>query len=159
MVEKLLKAGADAKCAGDRRRDPAHDRGADRQCRRRRVLLAHGAAVDARESWRGQTALMWAAAQNHPVDGPRAARARRRRQRALCGSELGTTEYQGASRKVAVAGRPHAVAVCCPSGIARVRADARRDWSRRQPDRSGGDERRAVGHHQRPLRRRRFSAR
>ena len=32
-----------------------------------RVLLAHGARVDARESWRGQTALMWAAAQNHPA--------------------------------------------------------------------------------------------
>jgi ankyrin repeat protein len=32
-----------------------------------RVLLAHGASVDARESWRGQTALMWAAAQNHPA--------------------------------------------------------------------------------------------
>src|SRR5204862_7424929 len=26
-----------------------------------------GASVDARESWRGQTALMWAAAQNHPA--------------------------------------------------------------------------------------------
>jgi ankyrin repeat protein len=31
-----------------------------------RVLIAHGAAVDAVESWRGQTALMWAAAQGHP---------------------------------------------------------------------------------------------
>ncbi len=30
-----------------------------------RLLLAHGADVGARESWRGQTALMWAAAQNH----------------------------------------------------------------------------------------------
>ena len=30
-----------------------------------RRLLAHGADVAARESWRGQTALMWAAAQNH----------------------------------------------------------------------------------------------
>ena len=30
-----------------------------------RLLLAHGADVAARESWRGQTALMWAAAQNH----------------------------------------------------------------------------------------------
>ena len=30
-----------------------------------RLLLAHGADVTARESWRGQTALMWAAAQNH----------------------------------------------------------------------------------------------
>ena len=30
------------------------------------MLLAHGAAVDAREAWHGQTALMWAAAQHHP---------------------------------------------------------------------------------------------
>ncbi len=30
-----------------------------------RLLLAHGADVAARESWRGQTALMWAAAHNH----------------------------------------------------------------------------------------------
>ena len=32
-----------------------------------RLLLAHGANIGARERWRGQTALMWAAAQNHPV--------------------------------------------------------------------------------------------
>jgi uncharacterized protein len=31
-----------------------------------KVLIAHGAMVDAVESWRGQTALMWAAAQGHP---------------------------------------------------------------------------------------------
>src|ERR1700692_677111 len=32
-----------------------------------KVLLAHGAKVDAREGWHGQTALMWAAAQRHPA--------------------------------------------------------------------------------------------
>ena len=31
-----------------------------------RLLLARGATVGARESWRGQTALMWAAGENHP---------------------------------------------------------------------------------------------
>ncbi len=31
-----------------------------------KVLLAHGAAVDAREQWRGQTALMWAVSERHP---------------------------------------------------------------------------------------------
>ena len=31
-----------------------------------RLLLAHGADIGAQELWRGQTALMWAAAQNHP---------------------------------------------------------------------------------------------
>ena len=30
------------------------------------LLLTHGANVNARESWRGQTALMWAAAENRP---------------------------------------------------------------------------------------------
>ena len=30
-----------------------------------RVLLAHGADVDATENWHGQTALMWAAIENH----------------------------------------------------------------------------------------------
>src|SRR4029077_18507369 len=29
------------------------------------ALLAHGADVNAKESWRGQTALMWAAAEGH----------------------------------------------------------------------------------------------
>src|SRR5262249_56039643 len=32
-----------------------------------KVLLAHGAKVDAREGWHGQTALMWATAQKHPA--------------------------------------------------------------------------------------------
>src|SRR5690606_23904077 len=31
-----------------------------------KALLAHGATVDARERWGGQTALMWAAARRHP---------------------------------------------------------------------------------------------
>ena len=32
-----------------------------------KVLIAHGANVDARENWHGETALMWAAAQKHPA--------------------------------------------------------------------------------------------
>jgi ankyrin repeat protein len=36
-----------------------------RRGRRRETLLAHGADVNAKESWRGQTALMWAAAEGH----------------------------------------------------------------------------------------------
>jgi ankyrin repeat protein len=31
-----------------------------------KLLLAHGANVNAREQWQGQTAVMWAAAQNYP---------------------------------------------------------------------------------------------
>ena len=30
------------------------------------LLLKHGAKVDAREQWGGQTALMWASARRHP---------------------------------------------------------------------------------------------
>ena len=84
MIEKLLKAGADANAAVHRRRDGADDGARDRATsRRRRCCSTHGATVDAREKWRGQTALMWAAAQGHPDDDPRARRARRRRQRAI----------------------------------------------------------------------------
>ncbi len=32
-----------------------------------KLLLDHGAEVNAKESWRGQTALMWATAENHPA--------------------------------------------------------------------------------------------
>jgi ankyrin repeat protein len=32
-----------------------------------KALLDHGAEIDSKESWRGQTALMWAAAENHPA--------------------------------------------------------------------------------------------
>jgi len=31
------------------------------------LLIAHGAQVNAREKWRDQTALMWAAAEQHPA--------------------------------------------------------------------------------------------
>ena len=67
MIEKLLKAGADANAIGPEGETAlmtvAHTGNVDAA----KVLLAHGAKVDARESWRGQTALMWAAAQSHPA--------------------------------------------------------------------------------------------
>jgi uncharacterized protein len=66
MIGKLLKAGADANAAGTDDETPlmtvAHTGGVDAA----KVLIAHGAKVDARESWHGETALMWAAAQKHP---------------------------------------------------------------------------------------------
>ena len=31
-----------------------------------KVLIDHGARINAKENWRGQTALMWAVAENHP---------------------------------------------------------------------------------------------
>ncbi len=42
-----------------------------------KTLLAHGADVNAKESWRGQSALMWAAAEGHAEDDPGPARGRR----------------------------------------------------------------------------------
>src|SRR5947209_8227672 len=65
VVEQLLKAGADANTT---------QRGAETVLMTAArtgvtdvltLLLAHGADVNARERTRGQTALMWAAAENH----------------------------------------------------------------------------------------------
>ena len=42
------------------------------------LLLEAGANVHAKEQWQGQTALMWAAAENHAGGGAGAGRARRR---------------------------------------------------------------------------------
>ena len=54
-----------------------------------KVLLAHGADVDARENWQRQTALMWAAAENASGHGAGADRARRGRERARRGARSG----------------------------------------------------------------------
>ncbi len=67
MIEKLLKAGADANGAAPEGETALMTAARTGNVEAARVLLAHGAPVDARESWRGQTALMWAAAQNHPA--------------------------------------------------------------------------------------------
>jgi ankyrin repeat protein len=66
MIERLLKAGADPNFAGPEGETALMTAARTGTVESARVLLAHGAQVDARESWRGQTALMWAAAQRHP---------------------------------------------------------------------------------------------
>jgi len=66
MIEALLKAGADANAAVPEGETALMTAARTGNVAAARVLLAHGARVDAREDWRGQTALMWAAAQNHP---------------------------------------------------------------------------------------------
>ena len=48
-----------------------------------KVLLESGAQVNAKETWGGTTALMWAVAERHSGGGQDAARPRRRRQGAL----------------------------------------------------------------------------
>jgi len=67
MIERLLKAGADANAAGPEGETALMTVAHTGNVEAAKVLLAHGAKVDARESWRGQTALMWAAGQSHPA--------------------------------------------------------------------------------------------
>jgi ankyrin repeat protein len=66
MAALLLTAGADANAA------PAGEPVLLTAARTGNIdvvdmLLAHGADVNARDSWRGQTALMWAAVEDHPA--------------------------------------------------------------------------------------------
>jgi ankyrin repeat protein len=65
-IEKLLNAGADANAAVTEGETALMTAARSGHVDAARVLIAHGAVVDAREQWRGQTALMWAAAEGHP---------------------------------------------------------------------------------------------
>ena len=72
MLDLLLKAGADGQRDDAAGRDGADDRGAHRQrADAIKVLAAHGADVNVREGWMGESALMWAAAENHAESGAR----------------------------------------------------------------------------------------
>ncbi len=64
MITRLLEAGADANRANPEGETPLMAAARTGDADAVRALLAHGAVVDTTESWRGQTALMWAAAQN-----------------------------------------------------------------------------------------------
>ena len=66
MIERLLEAGADANESGVEGETVLMTVARTGEVAAARVLLENGAQVDTRESWRGQTALMWAAAQRHP---------------------------------------------------------------------------------------------
>ena len=67
VVEALLAAGADANRASPEGETPLMAAARTGVVDSVAALLRHGAAggVDAREEWRGQTALMWAAAEGH----------------------------------------------------------------------------------------------
>ena len=66
MIDRLLKAGADPNFAGPEGETALMTAARGGHVAAAKVLLDHGARVDARETWRGQTALMWATAQLHP---------------------------------------------------------------------------------------------
>jgi len=66
VVEALLKAGADAN-GRSRAGEPVLMTAARTgNVGTIKALIAHGARVDDRETWMDQTALMWAATENHP---------------------------------------------------------------------------------------------
>ena len=67
IVDALLAAGADPRRATPHGETPLMAAARTGAVQSVESLLLHGAAaeVDAREGWRGQTALMWAAAENH----------------------------------------------------------------------------------------------
>lgn len=67
MLERLLAAGADANEIGSEGETVLMTAAQTGAVAAADVLLRHGATVDARESWHGQTALMWAAAERHPA--------------------------------------------------------------------------------------------
>jgi len=67
MLEALLKAGADVNAASPEGETPLMTAARVGKLDALKVLLAHGAAagVNTKESWKGQSALMWAAGEGH----------------------------------------------------------------------------------------------
>jgi ankyrin repeat protein len=66
MVERLLEAGVSANATGPYGETALHTCAHAGNTAAVRVLVAAGASVDPGDSWRGQTPLMWAAAEGHP---------------------------------------------------------------------------------------------
>src|SRR5688500_6466992 len=65
MVERLLKAGVSANATGPNGETALHTCAYSGNTAAARVLLAAGASVNPGDNWRGQTPLMWAAAEGH----------------------------------------------------------------------------------------------
>jgi len=65
IVEKLLGAGVGANESGPMNESALHGCARSGAMSAAKVLIARGATVDAQEQWRGQTPLMWAAAEGH----------------------------------------------------------------------------------------------
>ena len=66
IVERLLKAGVSANATGPLGETALHTCAYAGNTAGVRVLIAAGASVDPGDNWRGQTPLMWAAAEGHP---------------------------------------------------------------------------------------------
>jgi ankyrin repeat protein len=67
MIERLLKAGADPNAVSTEGETALMTVARTGVVEAAKVLLDHGAKVDAREEWHGQTALMWAVDEKHPA--------------------------------------------------------------------------------------------
>lgn len=65
VMSRLLKAGADPNTRAPEGEAVIMTAARTGRLDAVKLLLAHGADANARESWMGQTALMWAAAENH----------------------------------------------------------------------------------------------
>ena len=65
IIERLLKAGVSANATGPLGETAIHTCAHAGNTAGVRVLLAAGASVDPGDNWRGQTPLMWAAAESH----------------------------------------------------------------------------------------------
>jgi ankyrin repeat protein len=65
IIEKLLKSGADPNATVTEGETALMTAARTGVAEAARVLLDHGARVDAKESWHGETALMWAVAEGH----------------------------------------------------------------------------------------------
>jgi ankyrin repeat protein len=66
VVEALLKGGANVEAANADGESALMLAARNGDLPIAQTLLKHGASSDPREGWRGQTALMWAAAERHP---------------------------------------------------------------------------------------------
>jgi ankyrin repeat protein len=66
LVARLLKAGVSANATGPHGETALHTCAHAGNTAGARVLIAAGASVDPGDNWRGQTPLMWAAAEGHP---------------------------------------------------------------------------------------------
>ncbi len=155
LLERLLDAGGDANTAGRDGETLLMTAARGGHVEAARLLLERGAQIDARESWHGQTALMWAAARRPPRHAARAAEARCRRQRTLEPRRVGAPDHLRAARQMVAAGRPDAPVVRRARELPRVRAGAGRGRRRRQRHDPGWHQPRRHRAHQQALRRRR----